>query len=142
VTFVSSFLVPQNKFASRKPKGQDALLVSSAPLHLPRTLGRIFLLPLLPSPSSRSTFAEITTDRCHLLTSISLPLYSPISRATATSPFVVRTFYNRVDPCHCGILESHPRERLLIQSDSRSHWIPPGVHVLAPPATVPGTIHL
>jgi hypothetical protein len=35
------------------------------------------------------------------------PLDSPISRAPATSPFALRTFYNRVDPCHCGILVPH-----------------------------------
>jgi hypothetical protein len=103
----------QGKTRSGRP-----VVVSSAPLNLPRThttLGRNYISffppPGRPSPPTvhslhlrRDHHRPMPSSHVYLPTYIQLdlhshidPLDSPISRAPATSLSAVRTFYNRVD---------------------------------------------
>jgi hypothetical protein len=119
-----------HQVAVRAKRAQGALLLflalpSISRAHIPPWEELYFFLPphCRPSPPTvqllhlrRDHHRSMPSSHVYLSTYIQLdlharadPLDSPISRAPATSPSAIRTFYNRIDPYHCGILESHSR---------------------------------
>jgi len=117
--------------------------VYGAPLNLLRAIIH-FLSPvgLVPTAcplhlSPRSPYADTIFPRPSLYHDLHAhgdqcdPL---ISQAPATITLCIRVFYNRA-PVSIWNRQPHSHcKRLLAQYDSHSHCMPPGVHVLAPPA--------
>jgi len=126
-----------------------------APLNLPRVYRPVvcdddaFVLPRRPSPPTApslhlrrdhhgpmpSSHVYLSTYKRHIdLHPHGSPARSSNLPSTGYITLCTRAFYNRA-PVSIWHRETSLRcERLLTQYDSHSHCMPPGIHVLAPPA--------